>query len=121
MDVTILCYVLLQSYLFALALIVCDHGLGELVEGLQPFLDGLLVVVDASGGLTTLQQSLLHHVVRQLEVQHHVARTHLGRQGTAVDGGRALLRRTRQATSPWVIASRYGSGTIVDIANQIRG
>ncbi len=40
-----------------------------LVEGVQPLLDGLLVVVDPAGGLTSLEQPLRHGLVANLEVE----------------------------------------------------
>lgn len=54
----------------ALVLVVVDDGLGVLVESCQSLLDGLLVVVDAAGSLSAVQESLHHHLVGDLEVQH---------------------------------------------------
>jgi len=61
----------------ALGGVVLDDGLGVLVEGDQPLLDGLLVVVSAAGGLGSLQQPLGHGLVRHLEVEDVLA----GRDG----------------------------------------
>ena len=40
------------------------------VEGVQPFLDGLYVIVDAAGRFATLQQTPGHCFVTNLEVQN---------------------------------------------------
>ena len=45
------------------------------VEGVQPFLDGLYVIVDAAGRFATLQQTFGHCLVTNLEVQNLRART----------------------------------------------
>ena len=45
-----------------------DDGFGVLVEGGEPLLDGVNVVVSAAGGLRALEESLCHRIVANLEV-----------------------------------------------------
>jgi hypothetical protein len=51
-----------------------DDGLGVLVEGVEPLLDGLDVVVHPAGGLAPLEQPLRHGLVAHLEVENVRAR-----------------------------------------------
>merc|ERR1719427_2538555 len=50
-----------------------NDGLGVLVEGDEPLLDGVNVVVSAAGGLRALEESLCHRIVANLEVQDVLA------------------------------------------------
>ena len=64
-----------SAYLDALALVgvVLDDGLRLAGEGLETLQDCGLVVVGSAAGLTAFQQTLLHDVFADLEVEHHVA------------------------------------------------
>merc|ERR1719427_2136808 len=57
----------------ALAGVGFYYGLGVLVEGDEPLLDGVNVVVSAAGGLRALEKSLCHCIVANLEVQDVLA------------------------------------------------
>jgi hypothetical protein len=54
-----------------------DDWLGVLVEGVEPLLDGLHVVVHPAGGLAPLEQPLGHGLVAHLEVEDVGARSDL--------------------------------------------
>merc|ERR1719414_74317 len=54
-----------------------NDRLGMLVERVEPFLDGLNVVVDTSGRLATLQETLSHGLVFHIEVEDFGARSDL--------------------------------------------
>ena len=54
---------------FVLLSVVVDDGLREVVESLESLHDRLLVVVDASTRLSTLQQPRLHRIVLNLHTR----------------------------------------------------
>ena len=58
----------------ALGFVGSNDGLRVLVEGDEPLLDGLHVVVRAPGGLSPLEQPLSHGLVGDLEVEDVLAR-----------------------------------------------
>ena len=62
-----------ESYHAALGGVVLDDWLRVLVEGDQPLLDGLHVVISASRGLSPLEQPLGHGLVADLKVQDVLA------------------------------------------------
>ena len=59
----------LRPHLLALGLVGVDDGLGVLVEGVEPLLDRLLVVVDAAGALSAVDQPGGHGLVGDVEVE----------------------------------------------------
>ena len=63
-----------EPYHAALGGVVLDDWLGVLVEGDQPLLDGLHIVVSAAGGLGPLEQPLGHGLIADLKVQDVLAR-----------------------------------------------
>ena len=46
-----------------------------LVEGVETFLDGVNVIINASGGLSTLEETFSHGLVADLEIEDLGART----------------------------------------------
>ena len=62
-----------EPYHAALGGVVLDDGLGVLVEGDQPLLDGLHIVVGTAGGLGPLEQPLGHGIVADLKVEDVLA------------------------------------------------
>lgn len=82
----------------ALLLVVLDHGFRVLVEGRQALLDGLLVVVDAAGGLGAVQEALDHDLVGNLEVQDLGAGQDLERGGEGFESPcfKGVLLRWRE-------------------------
>ena len=62
-------------HLATLAGVGIHDGLGMFVEGVKTLLDGLDVVVDASGRLTALEQTLGHGVVADFKVEDFRAGT----------------------------------------------
>ena len=75
-----------------------DDGLGVLVEGDQPLLDGLLVVVSATGGFGPLKQPLGHGLVANLEVEDVLA------------GSDCLLELLTLGDLPWVSVNEEALG-----------
>ena len=60
-----------------LLLVEVDDRLGLVVEGVQTFLDGFLVVVHPSAALAPLQETGGHRGVGDVKVQHTGAWRHL--------------------------------------------
>ena len=58
---------------FLLLVVVGGDGGGGLVEGDEATLDGLLVVVDATGSLAAFEETLGHLLVGDFEVKHAAA------------------------------------------------
>ena len=46
-----------------------DDGFGVLVEGGEPLLDGVNVVIDPAGGLSSVQETFGHSLVADFKVQ----------------------------------------------------
>ena len=67
--------ILISTYHAALASVVLDDRLRVLVEGDKSLLDGFLVVVSTARGLGSLQESLGHGGVGDLEVEDVLARS----------------------------------------------
>ena len=55
---------------FVLLAVVIDDGFGLVVERLLPLLYRLLVAIDSTTRLSTLQQALSHRVFGHIKVQH---------------------------------------------------
>ena len=62
---------------FAPAVVVRHDWFRQVVERLETLLDRLLVVVHAPARLGAFQQTLHHHLIRDLEVEHALHAGHL--------------------------------------------
>lgn len=65
------------THLLALLGVLLDDRTAVFVESLEAQGDGLGVVIDAAGALSTAQQPLDQHLVRHVEEEHEAARCHL--------------------------------------------
>ena len=65
------------------------------VEGVEPLLDGVDVVVHAAARLASSQQPLRHRLVAHVKVQHALTRSHLRKK----DGRNLVLRHFQQLRS----------------------